>query len=103
MPTPRSRPTSRPDLWSRWRATASSAARAARASTTTPRPRPTLLSLAGEVPDDVGRGDALAAGGLFDLRPGQLGLGQVVPAGKVERLDRPPQGGAEMLLGAKQR
>ena len=49
------------------------------------------LPFAGEVPDHVGHGDALAAGGRFDLLPGQLGLGEIVPAGEVERLDRPFQ------------
>ena len=45
------------------------------------------LAFTGEVPDDVGLGDALTAGGGGDLLPGELGVGELVPAGEVEGLD----------------
>src|SRR5262249_38386711 len=39
----------------------------------------------------------------LDLAPGQLCLGQVVPAGQVERLERTLQRRSPVLLGAKNR
>src|SRR5680860_22296 len=60
-------------------------------------------SPASAVPDDVGRRAALMAGGRFDLVPGKLGFGQLVPAGQVECLDRSFERRAEMFLGAQQR
>ena len=43
------------------------------------------------------------AGKDLDLLPGELGLGQLVPAGQVESLDRTLQRRAEMFLGTQQR
>ena len=58
--------------------------------------------LTGEVPDHVGRRDALLARLQLDLFPGKLGLGELVPAGQVEGLDRAFERRAEMLLRTQQ-
>ena len=58
--------------------------------------RAVSAALAGDVPDHVRLADALAAGGLLDLLPGKLGLGQIVPAGQLERLERAFESRAEL-------
>ncbi len=62
-----------------------------------------LLALAREVPDHVGLGYALAPRRLDDVLPGELGVGKVVPARQLHRLERAAQRRAEVLLRTEHR
>jgi hypothetical protein len=56
-----------------------------------------------EVPDDLGLRDALAPGLLDHAAPRKLGVGKVIPARELERLERATKRRSEVLLGAQHR
>src|SRR5262249_23244605 len=62
-----------------------------------------LLMAAGTIPDHIRLRHALLACLRLHLAPGKLGLGEIIPAGQVQRLERALQCRPPVLFGAEHR
>src|SRR5215207_3620143 len=62
-----------------------------------------LVMTAGTIPDHIGLRNSLLARLRLHLAPGELGFGEVIPAGQIERLESALQRRPPVLFGAEHR